>query len=242
MGHTVQHFFANGGSQAIVVRVLGAGALAAAATLKETLPAGNGRRSTLTANGKGEWANWNGSVGVDVAADRAGTANPDDLFNLVVTYWTLDPQSNPPVEGAQESYLNLSMSPKHPRYALNVVAASQLVVPSLPAAPHLHRQGHVGRGSAVDQPAHDQGQRRRRCGSRSTSARPSTSSSSPPTRPTSRKTPAQIVTELTAALSNAGLAATASQSSGTLTITSDNAGMDSAVIVTPAPSATSART
>src|SRR4029453_17448097 len=102
MGHAVQHFFANGGSQAIVVRVLGAGADGASATLKETLPSGNDVLK-LTAAGKGAWANWNGSVGVFVSADRAGTANPNDLFNLVVTYMALDAKTNAPVLAAQES-------------------------------------------------------------------------------------------------------------------------------------------
>jgi hypothetical protein len=112
MGHTVQHYFANGGSQAVVVRVVGAGAAAAFATLKETLPSGNDVL-TLTAKGKGIWADWNGSVGVTAAADRAGTANPNDLFNLVVQYRTVDAASNAPVLSAEESFLNLSMSPKH---------------------------------------------------------------------------------------------------------------------------------
>jgi len=234
MGHAVQHFFANGGSQAIVVRVLGAGALAAAATLKETLPAGTDVL-TLIANGKGAWANWNGSVGTYIAADRAGTANPDDLFSLVVTYKTLDPKSNAPVQSAQESFLNLSMSPKHPRYVLNVVAASQLVVPSLPGTLTSTVKGTSVGAAAVANPL-----------------------TIKPTAKTLRisvdfgpavdivlfaadttdvsKTPAQISTELSAALSNAGLAATSSQSGGKLTITSDNAGLDSAVVVTPAPS------
>ena len=75
MGHAVQHFFANGGSQAIVVRVLGAGAAAAATTLKETLPGGTDVL-TLAAKGKGKWANWNGSVGVYVAADPETSTPP----------------------------------------------------------------------------------------------------------------------------------------------------------------------
>jgi hypothetical protein len=50
------------------------------------------------------------------------------------------------------------------------------------------------------------------------------------------KTPTQIATEITSALSNAGLAATASQSGSTLKIESNTAGMDSHVTVVPAPS------
>ena len=38
MGHAVQHFFINGGSQAIVVRALGAARGAGSPTFKVTLP------------------------------------------------------------------------------------------------------------------------------------------------------------------------------------------------------------
>ena len=235
MGHAVQHFFANGGSQAIVVRVLGAGALAAAATLKETLPAGTDVL-TLTANGKGAWANWNGSVGTYISADRAGTANPDDLFTLVVTYKTLDPKSNAPVQSAQESFLNLSMSPKHPRYVLNVVAASQLVVPSAARDAHLRRQGHFGRGCRGRQPAHDQG-----LGEDAADLgrlRPGGGH-----RPLRRRDDRRLQdagadrdrAERRALERRPGRDRVAVGASK-LTITSDNAGMDSAVVVTPAPS------
>ncbi len=233
MGHAVQHFFANGGSQAIIVRVLGAGALAAATTLKETLPAGTNVLK-LTVNGKGKWANWNGSVGVYVAADRAGTANPNDLFNLVVTYMTLDPKTNAAVQSAQETFLNLSMSPKHPRYALNVVAASQLVVPSLPGALVSAVKGTSVGNAAVANPL-------------TIKAKTKTLRISVDFGPAVdivlfpsdlvdvSKTPTQIATELSAALSNAGIAANATQAAGKLTITSTSTGMDSAVTVTPAP-------
>jgi Bacteriophage tail sheath protein len=234
MGHAVQHFFANGGSQAIVVRVLGAGALAAAATLKETLPAGTDVLK-LTAIGKGKWANWNGSVGVYAAADRAGTANPDDLFNLVVTYVTLDPKSNAPVQSAQEAYLNLSMSPKHPRYALNVVGASKLVVPSLPAPLTSAVKGTSVGAAAVANPLTIKASAKTL--RISVDFGPAVDIVLFPADTTDvSKTPAQIATELSSALSNAGLTATASQAAGKLTITSDNAGMDSAVTVAPAPS------
>ena len=233
MGHAVQHFFANGGSQAIVVRVLGAGADAASATLKETLPSGTDVL-TLTAVGKGAWANWNGSVGVYVSADRAGTANPNDLFNLVVTYMALDAKTNAPVLAAQESYLNLSMSPKHPRYALNAASVSKLVKPSLPGALTSTAKGTSVGGAAVANPLTIKPNAKTL--RISVDFGPAVDVVLFPTETSDvSKTPAQIATELTSALSNAGLAASAAQASGTLTITSTTGGMDSAVTVTPAP-------
>jgi Bacteriophage tail sheath protein len=233
MGHAVQHFFANGGSQAIIVRVIGAGATAGTTTLKETLPGGTDVL-TLTAKGKGLWANWNGTVGVAVEVDRDASANPSDLFNLVVRYKTLDPATNTAVTSAEESYLSLSMSPKHPRYALNMIGASQLLTPSLPGPLSSTAKGHSTGAAAIANPL--------TITPAAKTLRVSVDFGAAvdlvlfPSETTDvSKTPAQIVTELNAALSNAGLAATASQSAGTLKIESDAGGMDSAVVVTPAP-------
>lgn len=234
MGHAVQHYFSNGGSQAIVVRVVGAGALAASSTLKETLPAGTDVL-TLTAKGKGIWANAGGGVGVEVSASRTGTANDADLFNLTVRYRTLDAASNTPVVAAEESYLNLSMSPKSPRYVLSTVSASRLVVPSHPAplvsavkgtsvgagailAPlSVKAASHTLRVSVDFGPAVD------------LVLFPAETADTDHTRP-------EVVDALNAALTAAGLAATASHASGVLTIESSTAGLDSAITVTPAPS------
>lgn len=233
MGHAVQQFFANGGSQAIVVRVLGAGADAASTTLKETLPSGTNVLK-LTAVGKGGWANWNGSVGLYVSADRAGTANPNDLFNLVVTYMALDAKTNAPVLAAQESYLNLSMSPKHPRYVLNAASVSKLVKPSLASALTSSVKGTSVGGAAVANPLTIKANAKTL--RISVDFGPAVDIVLFPTETSDvSKTPAAIATELSSALSNAGLAASAAQSSGTLTITSTTGGMDSAVTVTPAP-------
>src|SRR5262249_48314059 len=130
MGHAVAHFFANGGSEAVIVRAAHGDALAAHLDLQDSVP---GTVLTLTAHGKGEWANRTGGVGMEVVVAYDNVSNPDDLFRLVVTYWIVDPRTNQPVKGAEESYLNLSMSPAHPRYAMNALATSQLVVPSVPA-------------------------------------------------------------------------------------------------------------
>src|SRR5215210_7445004 len=81
MGHAVQHFFTNGGGEAVIVRALSADAETASVTLQNGVPGGDDVLM-LTAKGKGAWANLAGGVGVDVQPDRAGATNPDDLFNL----------------------------------------------------------------------------------------------------------------------------------------------------------------
>jgi len=54
LGHAVEHFFANGGSEALIVRVAGAGAAAAKATLRNKAPADT---LILDASSFGAWAN-----------------------------------------------------------------------------------------------------------------------------------------------------------------------------------------
>jgi uncharacterized protein len=125
LGYAVAHFFANGGTQAIVVRALAANA--AAATL--ALPAQNGITVTLTSLSRGAWANGTGSgntqsgIFVQVAASAT---NPNDLFNLIVTQWA--PGTGAASVVTQETWQDLSMSPANPRYVATVLAASALVV------------------------------------------------------------------------------------------------------------------
>ena len=233
MGHAVQHYFNNGGSQAIVVRAVAADADTAFVVLD------NGAGTPvdvlrLDAKGKGAWANSAAGIGVDVAATRTGTANDADLFNLTITYRTLDPVSNAPVVSAQETYLNLSMSPASPRYALNVVGASQLVVPSLPAPLTSNVAGTSVGASAIASPlpvkATNHGLRI------SVDFGPAVDLVLFATETVdANHTPAEVVTAINEALTAAGLDATASQAAGVLTITSDNGGINSAVTVSPAP-------
>jgi phage tail sheath protein FI len=232
MGHAVQHYFRNGGSQAIVVRVAGAGALPAAAALKETLPAGTDVLR-LTATGKGEWANAGGGVGVEVEASRTGTANDADLFNLTVRYRTLDPASNAPVVTAEESYANLSMSPDSPRYVLTAVSASQLVVPSHPGALTSTVKGTSVGAAAI--PTSLPVKAANHTLRVSVDFGPAVDLVLFPTETAdTNHSRTEVVDAINAALTAAGLDATASHASGVLTIESDGAGLNSAVTVTPA--------
>jgi uncharacterized protein len=233
MGHAVQHFFTNGGSQAVIVRVLGDGAEAASATLLETLLSGD-PVLTLTANGKGAWANMLGSIGLQVEVEREGAANPDDGFNVVLRYLTFDPASNTGVVSAIESHPSLSMSPKHPRYVLNVLGGSQLIAASVPDTVDSTAQGSsVGADALPDPLELPDGARTLRI---AIDFGPQVDLVLFPTEtgPIS-KTLAEIRTAITTALADAGLGATTvSVASSTLEITSATTGLDSAVTVTPA--------
>jgi phage tail sheath protein FI len=124
MGHAVRHFFANGGTQAIVVRALAANAVAASLAL----PAVNGITVTLTARSRGGWANGTGSgasqngIFVEVAA---ATTNPDDRFNLIVRNFRAGAGSATVL--ATETWRELSMSPANARFIATVLAASSLI-------------------------------------------------------------------------------------------------------------------
>ncbi len=231
MGHTVQHFFINGGSQAVIVRVLGDNAAAASTTFKETLTTGTDVLQ-LTAIGLGEWANKIGSVGLEAEADREETANPDDLFNVVVRYRTLDPATNTTVVNAIEDHLNLSMSPKHPRYALNVLGGSQLVAASVP-------EGLTG-GQGKSESAAP-------LGDELTIRLPATLRVAVDFGPPADlvlfatetgdvpKPLADIVDAITTALGDAHLAAAATLDANKVKLESNATGLDSAVTVIPAP-------
>jgi hypothetical protein len=236
MGHAVSHFFANGGSQAIVVRAAHGDAAAATLTLQDD---GATDALVLNANGRGAWANRTGGIGMEVTVARDNVSNVNDLFRMVITYWTVDPRTNQPVKGAEETYLNLSMSPSHPRYVLNVLAASQLVVASLPlvalvagpagtstAAAAIPASVNIGPANNTLQVSVDFG--------------PSVTVELFPalTTPTS-ETRAQVLTEMTNALGTAGLAAKVAASyvsPGQMVLTSAATTLDSSVVVTPGSS------
>jgi hypothetical protein len=237
LAYAVAHFFANGGSQAIVVRVLAGDAQLASVTLQNA-DASPKNVLVLKAAGKGGWANRGPGGGVEVSVDQTATANANDLFSLTITQWSVNPRTNAPLIAAQESYANLSMSPKHPRYALNLLGASNLVSASLasPAPTSTTKGTSVGAG-AISAPLTLTGT--------SNTLRVSVDFGPAvdvvlfPTDTAGSgsvsKSAADIATELTAALGRAGLNAAAAQSSGTFTITSQTGGLNSSVIVTPAP-------
>ncbi|MGH3972296.1 MAG: phage tail sheath family protein [Pseudonocardiaceae bacterium] len=236
MGHAVQHFFTNGGSQAVIVRALGSDAKAATADLESTeLAESSGTVVlTLTANGKGTWANMPGSVGLQVEVDRAAAANPNDAFNLVLRYLTLDPRTNIAVVSAIESHTSLSMSPKHPRYVLNVLGGSQLVIPSVPTSLSPEVEGYSLGGDPIDERVPI------KVGTKTLQVAvdfgPRVDLVLFPTETSDvDKNREEIRDAINIALADMDLGATAELPDNTLKIVSNSTGLDSAVNVTPAP-------
>jgi phage tail sheath protein FI len=81
LSYAVQHFFLNGGSTAVVVRVPKADGVEAGITLKDRLGTNPKKALTVTALSKGAWAN---EVTVDV--DYVGIPTSDvKAFNLTIT-------------------------------------------------------------------------------------------------------------------------------------------------------------
>ncbi|HEU0204653.1 MAG TPA: phage tail sheath subtilisin-like domain-containing protein, partial [Burkholderiaceae bacterium] len=99
LGHAVQHFFSNGGADAYVMRLAGAGATAASVTIGQL---------TVNANSPGEWAN-------DYSIRTTQRAAPDNArFKIEV----LDKNAN---NAVVESFENLSMDDSDPRFPESVI-------------------------------------------------------------------------------------------------------------------------
>lgn len=108
VSYGVRQFFANGGSQAIVVRVA-TGFASAAWTLNDGAAAA---ALTVTAANPGAWAN-----DLRIAIDRAGALNPNAQFNLIVS----QVQADGSTAGVLETHRNLDMDESSARYAPSVI-------------------------------------------------------------------------------------------------------------------------
>jgi phage tail sheath protein FI len=232
MGHAVQHFFLNGGSEAVVVRALAVDADAAFVTLRETLETGIDVL-TLTAVGEGAWANLTGSTGLDVDVDRDGTSNPADLFTVVLRYRTADAATGIASVSALETHLDLSMSPKHPRYAPNVLGGSQLVRATVAEDLPTAQGSSAGSESLADPLTIPAGAGTLRVAIDFNA--PVDLVLFPGETDEHSEALADVADAIVAALAAVGLSATASVDAGVLKLESDAVGPDSAVTVTPAP-------
>ncbi len=143
MSYAVRQFFANGGSDAWVVRVaLNAGA---ATRPLQNRAAGGVDVLTLTARDEGQ-------AGNDIQARvDYNTPNPAGTFNLTLAYAPADS----PADARTETYPNLSMNSRDPRYVERVVnPASRLVQVQRP--PGLDLSG-LGPGTSASAPLVDGG-------------------------------------------------------------------------------------
>ncbi len=119
LGHAVQHYFQNGGSEAWIVRVA-AGAAAAAVTLRSAVSPGGAEVLDVEAASEGGWGN---RVRLDVDYD---SANPASLFNLTATEFAEENGVLTPVR--TETYRNLTMNSLAANDAVATVnAASDLI-------------------------------------------------------------------------------------------------------------------
>ena len=235
LGHAVEHFFANGGSEALIVRVAGAGAAAAKATLRNKAPADT---LILDASSFGAWANSAAASGPGlVATVDYQASNPDDLFDLVLTQSGIDPTTGARVVGAQESFADLSMSPNHPSYVNKALAASALVgVDAASPAPGGTAKGSSTGGAAVGGTTV--------IGSGNNTLRISLDFGAPvdiQIAPATYATRAALLTAVQNALTTAGLQTTAITAaidggSNKLVLESQTPGPNSSVVVSAAPS------
>jgi uncharacterized protein len=127
--YSIRQFFANGGAEAVVVRVAAASpsSKAPAAAAIQVEDSTGTAILAATAASPGSWGN-----SIRLAVDY-NTTSPAAAFNLTVTQ--VD-SSNPPNTLTTEVYRNLSLTPSNPNFAVAVVNnASALVQLSLVGSP-----------------------------------------------------------------------------------------------------------
>jgi phage tail sheath protein FI len=225
MGYAVQHFFANGGTQAIIVRALAADAVAASLAL----PATNGITVTLTALSRGTWANGTeagtpAQSGVFVEIANA-TTSKNDRFTLVITSWA--PGSGAASVLATETWRELSMSPANPRFVATVLAASALVAAEVTGTETAATAGKSA--GSVDLSSGITGLAGRKLRLFVDQGAPVDYPMFPDGQPTDSHAIADIVAFINAAAS--GFPVEASDDSGKLVLTSKTTGPNSAVVV-----------
>jgi Bacteriophage tail sheath protein len=138
----IQQFFLNGGSQAYVVRVIGANAVTAAIDLQDKpggstiLRASAGQMvSGKSVNNPGAWGN---NLRLDVDYN---TTDPTKLFNLAVS--EIDPNTGAVL--SSESYRNLNMTSGDPSFSVDVVNnASKSIQLSSPSTNRPAATGTIG--------------------------------------------------------------------------------------------------
>jgi phage tail sheath protein FI len=117
VGRAVRLFFTNGGTQCYVARIAN-GATAAKTTLHN-----EAKTATLDIEARSA-----GTFGDDIrVAVNYNTALPESTFNLEVFRWQKN--SGGALQKSQvENYVAVSMDPKHPRYAVDIVNTASALV------------------------------------------------------------------------------------------------------------------
>lgn len=115
LSYAVRQFYANGGSQALIVRVA-SGFASAAFVLNDDAAA---PVLDVTAASPGSWAN-----SLRIAVDRTAVRNPDAEFNLVVQQLGSDGVTLQTLE----THRNLNLDANSPQYAVSVVNGASATV------------------------------------------------------------------------------------------------------------------
>jgi phage tail sheath protein FI len=126
VSYAVQHFFLNGGTDALIVRVHH---LAQKATLSLTTPAGD---LVLEARSEGSWGD---KLQAEVTTNIAPDQDPATTFNLFVRELSPSPL-DPPAK--IETFYNVSIAPDAKRYVTTILDEESRLVRvqgALPAAP-----------------------------------------------------------------------------------------------------------
>jgi phage tail sheath protein FI len=115
-GYAVRQFFANGGAQAVIVRV------AAGTPKPASIQLEDGSGTAVLRADAANPGNWGNYVRLSVDHD---TTDPAHRFNLTVT--RVD-TNTPPTTLATEIYRNLSLDPSDPNFAVSVVNDASTVI------------------------------------------------------------------------------------------------------------------
>lgn len=234
-GHAVGHFFANGGTEAVVVRVAPNGATAANATLNRA--DGTTEALKLTALGEGAWANRIGATGLDATVSYADSANPADLFTLVLTLRGTDPRTGGGIVLAQERYPNLSTAPTSPRYVGRHLGGSRLAKVTVPTSTSADKGTSTGKAGLPDKVTFATVRPTLRVSVDGGAAADLVLFPASATAP--EKTPAEVATEIGKKATAAGLSVLSASVNAekAMVLTSSTTGPASAVTVLPAAGA-----
>ena len=116
LSYAIKQFYANGGSEAYVVRVA-----TGYAPARWHIDDGAGAVLDIVASSPGVWGN-----DLRISIEHTGTRNPDAEFNLVVSQLVIQGGASQTVP--LETHRNLNLNPDSPNYVVSVVNAASATI------------------------------------------------------------------------------------------------------------------